>query len=51
MVQFAMQHPIASVCIIWIVCETVTVAVKDICSVLEKRTKLSDNLMNRRLDK
>ena len=33
MVQFAMQHPIAIVLIVWIVCETMTVSVKDICSV------------------
>lgn len=35
MVQFAMQHPIAA---IWIVYETITVAVKDICSVFSKKT-------------
>lgn len=35
MVQFAMQHPIATVFIVWIVCETITAAV-DTCSVFSK---------------
>lgn len=39
MIQFAIQHPIATVFIVWIVCETITVAVKDICSVFSKKTK------------
>ena len=39
MVQFAMQHPMAAVFIVWIVCETITVAIKDICSVFDKKTK------------
>ena len=38
MVQFAMQHPIATVFIVWIVCDTITVAVKDICSAFSNKT-------------
>lgn len=44
MVQFAIQHPIATVFIVWIVCETITVAIRDICSVFSKKTKYTDNL-------
>lgn len=39
MVQFMMQHPISTVLIVFIVCETITVAVKDICSIFDKKTK------------
>ena len=38
MVQFAMQHPIATVFIVWIVCETIEFTVKQICSVFSKKS-------------
>lgn len=44
MVQFAMQHPVATVFIVWLISDTITVAVKDICSVFDKKTKYTDNL-------
>ena len=39
MVEFALQHPVATVFIVWLVSETITVAVKDICSIFSKKTK------------
>lgn len=39
MMQFATQHPISTVLIVFIVCETITVAIRDICSIFDKKTK------------
>jgi len=38
MVEFALQHPIATVFAIWVISETITVAIRDICAVFEKKT-------------